>query len=60
MEAGTKETLCSKCVHLWVCKFRLELLEMENKADAIFDGSRFSYKLNCPEYIENGTKFGMR
>ena len=60
MEAGTKETLCSKCLHLWVCKYKEELLETTNKADAIFNGSRFGYELECPEYIENGTKFGMR
>lgn len=55
MEAGTKETLCSKCLHLWVCKYKEELLEATNKADAIFNGSRFGYKLECPERIENGT-----
>ena len=55
METGTKETLCSKCLHLWVCKYMEELLEIISKADAIFDGSRFNYELKCPEYIENGT-----
>ena len=23
MEAGTKETLCSKFLHLWVCKYKI-------------------------------------
>lgn len=55
METGTKETLCSKCLHRWVCKYKEELLEITSKADAIFDGSRFGYVLKCPEYIENGT-----
>ena len=55
MEAGTKETLCSKCLHLWVCKYKEELLEIEKKAGAIFDSSRFYYELKCPERIENGT-----
>lgn len=55
METGTKETLCSKCLHLWVCKYKEELLEITSKADAIFDGSRFGYVLKCPEYIENVT-----
>ena len=55
MEAGTKETLCSKCLHLWVCKYKEELLWIEKKADAIFDGSRFGYILKCPEYIINWT-----
>ena len=50
MEAGTKETLCSKCLHLLVCKYKDELLAMTNKADAIFNGSRFGYELECPEY----------
>lgn len=59
MEAGTKETLCSKCLHLWVCKFKDELLDTTKKADAIFDGGHFGYKLDCPEYIENGT-IGLR
>ena len=55
MEAGTKETLCSNCLRLWVCKYKEELLEITSKADAIFDGSRFGYILICPEYIINGT-----
>ena len=55
MEAGTKETLCSNCLHLWVCKYKEELLEITSKADAIFDGGRFGYILKCPEYIINGT-----
>ena len=55
MEAGTKETLCSKCLHLWVCKYKEELLKLDNKAGAIFDGGRFGYVLNCPEYIKNWT-----
>ena len=51
-----KETLCTNCIHLRVCKYKEELLEITSKADAIFDyGSRFSYVLKCPEYIENGT-----
>ena len=50
MEAGTKETLCSKCLHLRVCKYKEELLEITSKADAIFDGCRFGYILTCPEY----------
>ena len=55
MEAGTKETLCSKCLHLWVCKYKEEMLEIEKKAGSIFDSSRFYYELKCPEYIGNGT-----
>lgn len=55
MEAGIKETLCSKCLHLWVCKYKEELLKLDNKAGAIFDASRFGYELKCQEYIENGT-----
>ena len=55
MEAGTKETLCSKCLHLLVCKHKEELLEITSKTDAIFDGGRFGYVLKCPEYIENWT-----
>ena len=54
MEAGAKETLCSKCLHLRVCEYKEELLEITSKADAIFDySSRFSYVLKCPDYIEN-------
>lgn len=54
MEAGTKETLCSKCLHLRVCEHKEELLEITSKADAIFDySSRFSYVLKCPDYIQN-------
>lgn len=54
MEADTKETLCSKCLHLRVCKYKDELLEITSKADATFDySSRFSYVLKCPDYIEN-------
>ena len=54
MEAGTKETLCTNCAHLCVCKYKEELLEITSKADAIFDySSRFSYVLKCPDYIEN-------
>lgn len=49
-----KETLCSSCLHLWVCKYKDELLDTTKKVDAIFDDSHFGYKLKCPEYIENG------
>ena len=45
-----KETLCSKCLHLWVCKYKEELLETTSKADVIFDGGTFGYVLICPEY----------
>lgn len=51
MEAGTKETLCSKCLHLRVCKYKEELLETTSKADVIFDGGTFGYVLICPEYM---------
>ena len=50
METGTKETLCTNCAHLCVCKYKEELLEITSKADVIFDGSRFGYILTCPEY----------
>ena len=50
-----KETLCTNCAHLSVCKYKEELLEITSKADVIFDGSRFRYILKCPEYIINWT-----
>lgn len=50
MEVSTKETICSKCLHLWVCKYKEELLETTSKADIIFDGGTFGYVLICPEY----------
>ena len=50
-----KETLCSSCLHLWVCKYKDELLDTTKKVDAVLKNvGRFSCVLKCPEYIENG------
>ena len=48
----TKETVCSNCEHLWVCKYRDELLSKAESVDEIMKNSRFSYKFICSDYIE--------
>ena len=50
-----KETICSHCEHLWVCKYRDELLSKAKSVDEIMKNSRFSYKFICPDYIEKQT-----
>lgn len=51
----TKETVCSNCEHLWVCKYRDELLSEAKSVDEIMKNSRFSYKFICSDYIEKKT-----
>lgn len=51
----TKETICSNCEHLLVCKYKDELLSKIKSVDGIIKGSRFSYKLICPDYFGKNT-----
>ena len=46
-----KETICSKCVHLSVCKFKDELMHKVKTIDQIMENSRFSYVMVCRDYI---------
>ena len=50
-----KETICSHCEHLWVCKYRDELFSKVKAIDEIMNNSRFSYAIICPDYIEKQT-----
>ena len=50
-----KETICSSCEHLWVCKYRDELLSKVKSVDEIMKNSRFSYKFICSDYIGKKT-----
>ena len=52
-----KETICSNCEHLLVCKYKDELLLKVKSVDEIMNGSRLSYKFNCPDYIEKRKLF---
>ena len=47
-----KETICSKCVHLSVCKFKDELMNKVKTIDPIMENSKFSCALFCQDYIE--------
>ena len=51
MEA-VRETICTSCVHLNVCKYKSELLETVKRLDNIIpiDNGRFFYVLNCKDY----------
>lgn len=51
----TKEIICGHCEHLWVCKYKEELLPKAKSVDEIMKNSRFSYKFICPDYIEKKT-----
>ena len=46
-----KETICSKCVHLSVCKFKDELMHKIKTIDQIMENSKFSCALFCQDYI---------
>ena len=50
-----KETICSNCEHLWVCKYKYELLNKVKSVDEIMKNSRFSYKLICTDYFCKNT-----
>ena len=47
-----RETICTSCVHLNVCKYKSELLETVKRLDNIIpiDNGRFFYVLNCKDY----------
>ena len=47
-----RETICTSCVHLNVCKYKSELLETVKRLDDIIpiDNGRFFYILNCKDY----------
>ena len=51
MEA-VRETICTSCVHLNVCRYKSELLETVKRLDDIIpiDNVRFFYVLNCKDY----------
>lgn len=51
----TKETICSNCEHLCVCKYKDELLSKVKSVDGMMKGSRFSYKLICQDYFVKNT-----
>ena len=47
-----RETICTSCVHLNVCRYKSELLETVKRLDDIIpvDNGRFFYVLNCKDY----------
>lgn len=53
--SGTKETICSNCEHLCVCKYKDELLSKVKYVDEIMKNSRFSCKFICPDYFGKKT-----
>ena len=53
--SGTKETMCSNCEHLCVCKYKDELLSKVKSVDEIMKDSRFSYEFVCPNYFKKNT-----
>lgn len=52
MGLEVKETLCTHCLHCWVCKHKEELIELTKKADHIFANSRIWCEIKCPYYME--------
>ena len=50
-----KETICSNCEHLRVCKYKDELLSKVKSVDEIMKNSRLSYKFICPDYFGKNT-----
>lgn len=48
-----RETICTSCVHLNVCRYKSELLETVKRLDDIIpiDNGRFFYVLKCKDYI---------
>ena len=56
MEAGTKETLCTNCIHRDVCMYKEDFLETTNKVDNILYMTRFLYELECPYYLRKFLK----
>ena len=53
--SGTKETICSNCEHLLVCKYKDELLSKVKSVNEIMINSRFSCKFVCPDYFKKNT-----
>lgn len=47
-----RETICTSCVHLNVCRYKSELLETVKRLDDIIpiDNGIFSYVLICKDY----------
>ncbi len=52
MGDGVKETLCTRCQHNWVCKYKEEYLTDLKTIDGHMKGSRFSYELKCSDFME--------
>lgn len=48
---GVKETICSSCVHLNVCKYKDELLSIAKNINDSTANNRFSCTINCEDYI---------
>ena len=53
--SGTKETICSNCEHLCVCKYKDELLSKVKSVDEIMKNSRFLYEFVCPNHFKKNT-----
>ena len=47
--SGVKETICSKCVHLSICKYKDEMLATVEHFDKYMANSRFSYVVSCKD-----------
>ena len=47
-----RETICTRCVHLNVCKYKDIMLSTVKRLDDIIpiDSDRFSYVLTCKDY----------
>ena len=50
---SVKETICKRCVHLNVCKYKDLMLSTVKRLDDIIpiDSDIFSYVLTCKDYI---------
>ena len=46
-----KESICSRCVHLSICKYKDEMLATIEHFDEYMANSRFSYVISCKDYM---------
>ena len=49
--SGVKESICSRCVHLSICKYKDGMLATIEHFDEYMANSRFSYVISCKDYM---------
>lgn len=54
---AVKETICSKCIHLSICKHEDSLLELQQQIDDIISAYIFGATITCEYHVDKGKAY---